>query len=97
MDIKIDLDGLQNVITLNETQISNIDAMMTAACNAVATLTVLGWEGKTKDQFLTKFTDFKQTMKAVYENLKNFNSELKSIKSDGDTLYQEGSSLISSL
>ena len=97
-EIHIDIDQLMNdVILINDAKLENIDATMQSICNVVATLTVMGWEGKAKDEFLVQFTEFKREMRVFYENLSNFNDSLKAIYAEGETVYDEGVSLLSAL
>lgn len=97
-EIHFDIDQLMSdVIALNTAKLSDIDAAMEAACNTVATLTVAGWNGQAKDEFLVQFTEFKSEMRIFYENLQEFNACLKKIYEGGESVYQEGASLPAAL
>lgn len=97
-DIQLDIDELMNdIITLNDTTLAEIDTIMTSACNSVALLTISGWEGKSKDEFLVRFSDYKTEMRLFCENLSQFNDCLLQIYNDGESLYTEGDTLLSAL
>jgi len=97
-EIQLDIDQLMSdVIELNIAKLADIDTTMQSACNTVATLTVAGWEGEAKDEFLIKFTEFKQEMRIFYENMSTFNEYLKRIYAEGESVYKEGASLLNAL
>ncbi|MDR2487324.1 MAG: WXG100 family type VII secretion target [Clostridiales Family XIII bacterium] len=96
--IHLDIDQLMNdVIVLTDTKLMDIDAAMTASCNAVAILSVSGWSGEAKDAFIEFFSGFKQEMRVFYENLSTFNEALKKIQEEGEAAYNEGRSLLDAL
>lgn len=97
-EIHFDIDQLMNdVITMNTAKMREIDTAMQSACDTVATLTVMGWEGESKDAFLTQFTKFKKKMRLFYENLHEFNNCLKKIHAEGEDVYQQGGTLLNRL
>ena len=97
-EISIDIDQLMSdVISLNDAKLAEIDAVMQSSCNTVATLTLGGWEGAAKDEFMEQFTEFKQEMRKFYENLSAFNDALKAVYAEGEVVYQEGAALLAAL
>ena len=97
-EIHLDIDRLLNdVISMNDAKLKDIDTAMVSSCNAVATLTVMGWEGKAKEAFMNKFNEFKKEMKAFNENLNAFNHCLKQIQANGEIVYSQGSVLTNGL
>lgn len=97
-EIQLDIDELMStVVTTNTKTLQDIDTVMQSSCNAVATLTISGWDGKAKDEFLEQFSTFKNEMRLFYENLSQFNDCLKQIYEEGECVYNEGAALLSSL
>ena len=93
-EIQLDIDQLMNdVIALTAAKLEDIDKVMESACDTVATLTVIGWNGEAKDKFLVQFTEFKNEMRIFYENLSEFDEALKKVYTEGENVYEEGSSL----
>jgi len=96
--IDIDLDRLANeVIALGDQRLADIDSAMTAACNSVAVLTMSGWEGKSKEAFMMKFTTFKKDMRIFYENLSSFQGALRNTCSKGDAVFDSAATLAGKL
>lgn len=96
--ISLDIDQLiSDVISANNAQLAEIDSIMETSCNSVATLTVSCWDGEAKDVFIEQFSEFKQEMRAFYENLSAFNKALETIRNNGVGVYEDGVSLRAAL
>jgi uncharacterized protein YukE len=97
-DIYLDLDQLNtDIIDQNKIKLQEIDSAMKSACNAVASLTSKGWQGESKDAFIEKFSEYKQSMRIFCEYVKEFNNQLKIIKDNGRKLITQGNKIVNRL
>jgi uncharacterized protein YukE len=96
--VYLDLDyTLAEVISQTKTRLEDIDASMAEACNSIATLTVCGWAGESKDAFVDKFSVFKNDMRSFYEGLNELCSVLTEVEYRGLDVLHHGNSLPYSL
>jgi len=87
VDVYVDLEQLKTeIINLNDKNLQEIDKAMKAVCTTVATLSACGWSGEAKEAFMKKFAVYKKSMRALYENTKEFNKRLKAIQLSGKKL-----------
>jgi uncharacterized protein YukE len=97
-DIQLDLDQLQDgVIVLTGAKLKEIDQAMQSACNAVGTLTVIGWDGQARDEFIARFSELKREMRLLCDSLEALNECLKDAHQEGGSLYLKGDSLLGTL
>jgi WXG100 family type VII secretion target len=97
-DIYLNLGQLNaEVIALNNQKSKDIEQAMRRACSAVSRLTLRGWEGESKEAFVSNFAEHKQEMQAFTLNLKGFNDQLKNILKNGKQLNAQSSKISSKL
>jgi len=97
-DILLDLEQLQDVaIAATKKGVESIDTQMVNACNIVGTLTVVGWRGEASEVFLASFTEYKQQMAILQDNLNKIQAELEAISGQGETVFANGNQLIGTL
>jgi uncharacterized protein YukE len=97
-DVQLDIDQLLNdVVLLTDEKLGEIDVTMQSVCNTVGTLTIIGWDGRARDEFIEKFSDFKKDMRLFYENLNALNNCLRTAYRDGEQVYIQGNSLLDAL
>ena len=91
-DIYLDMERLKGeIIRINDRKILEFDRAMRSASSAIASLTAYGWSGEAKEAFLREFAKYKIAMRAVQEDIKEFNQQLKTIHKDGKKLIDQGS------
>ena len=95
--IYLDVNELKSIISFNNITLREIDKTMNSFCNAMGTLTMTGWSGAARDNFLIKFTEYKREMRCFYENLNIFNQNLTSILSDARKLVDQGNQVAKKL
>lgn len=93
-DIFLDLDQLNTeVIAVNSQKLRDIEKAMRSAFTAVSALTLMGWEGDSKDCFVQEFANYKKEIQAFTVALKDFTTKLKTIHGNAKRLNSQSSKI----
>ena len=97
-DIYLNLDQIKSeVILFNDKKLTEINKTMASSQNAINRLSNSAWQGETKDAFMANFEDYKRDLIAFNEQLKDFNTCLKTVQSEGMKTIMQGSKIAAKL